>query len=283
MFLKYEIQHLCQSYILVQMNKKRGVKLFICDENEEPGKDAKSYRYIFGDLSADQIAESKQDPMVEHILTDSCPFQMVKDPSSDKDLYKVIFDHAYDLSGHHFETENKDLENRLFAVAGVNEDTESFQVMIDSKLWEHAGLYLYIGVFQNDDFKQDRAVTVNVNEYAIEDLLEKELCGRYRLYNSIYDEIKQKPYDLAVVDRVNVEVENGTGQEFTYGECEYLHLIPLLRFIKPKAGEVIYDLGCGTAKPLAIAALEFPDLKMCTGIELLPQLFDLGKKTLDDL
>lgn len=75
---------------------------------------------------------------------------------------------------------------------------------------------------------------------------------------------------MAIEDRANVSVVGGNGMEFTYGECEYLYLLPLLNFIKPKSGESFYDLGCGTAKPIALAALEFPALKSCVGIELLP-------------
>ena len=34
-----------------------------------------------------------------------------------------------------------------------NDDSESFQYMIDTKLWEHAGTHIHIGVFQKDDLK----------------------------------------------------------------------------------------------------------------------------------
>ena len=61
------------------MNKKRGVKLFICDENKQPGKDGKKYRYVFGDLNSEMIKKSKSDPEVEDYLKDSCPFQITKD------------------------------------------------------------------------------------------------------------------------------------------------------------------------------------------------------------
>ena len=43
----------------------------------------------------------------------------------------------------------------------------------------------------------------------------------------------------------------------------------MLDFAKPKAGEVFYDLGCGSGQPLMVAALLFPELAKCTGIELL--------------
>ena len=40
----------------------------------------------------------------------------------------------------------------------------------------------------------------------------------------------------------------------------------------PKAGDVFYDLGCGTGKPLIAASLGYPNLKVCRGIELIEGL-----------
>lgn len=52
----------------------------------------------------------------------------------------------------------------------------------------------------------------------------------------------------------------------------------MLGFVEPKAGEVFYDLGCGSGQPLMIAALAFPQLAACKGIELLESLASLGKE-----
>ena len=46
----------------------------------------------------------------------------------------------------------------------------------------------------------------------------------------------------------------------------------MLALMKPKPGEVFWDIGCGGAKPVAIAAMVYPSLKACKGIEYLPQL-----------
>ena len=37
--------------------------------------------------------------------------------------------------------------------------------------------------------------------------------------------------------------------ELIYGEIRYLYFIPVLEFVKPRAGEVFWDLGCGAARP----------------------------------
>ena len=57
----------------------------------------------------------------------------------------------------------------------------------------------------------------------------------------------------------------------------FQYFIPLLDHVKPKAGETVYDLGCGAGKPLLIASLTYPDLKVCRGIEYMEGLADLGK------
>jgi len=53
--------------------------------------------------------------------------------------------------------------------------------------------------------------------------------------------------------------------------------------VNPKAGEVFWDIGCGGAKPLAIAALEFPELGACKGVEMLPELCNKTKKSMETL
>ena len=46
--------------------------------------------------------------------------------------------------------------------------------------------------------------------------------------------------------------------EYTYGEISAIHFVPLLEYVKPKEGEILYDLGCGGGRPQSIAALYFP-------------------------
>ena len=66
--------------------------------------------------------------------------------------------------------------------------------------------------------------------------------------------------------------------QFTYGEVVPMHFIPLLEYVKPAAGDIFYDLGCGAGKPLLVASLAYPDLKVCKGIELLQGLTDIAEK-----
>ena len=59
--------------------------------------------------------------------------------------------------------------------------------------------------------------------------------------------------------------------------------IPLFDMIKPKEGEVFWDIGCGAARPLAIAALNFPMLSKCCGVELLEGLYNLAEDTANQI
>lgn len=69
--------------------------------------------------------------------------------------------------------------------------------------------------------------------------------------------------------------------EFTYGEVIYEHFLPMLKLVSPQPGEIFWDVGCGGAKPVAIAALNFPELKACKGIEYLPKLCKVGQDSIE--
>jgi hypothetical protein len=57
--------------------------------------------------------------------------------------------------------------------------------------------------------------------------------------------------------------------EFTYGEVLYMQFTPVIDFVKPKENEIFWDIGCGAARPQLSAALNFPQLKACKGVDLL--------------
>ena len=62
-----------------------------------------------------------------------------------------------------------------------------------------------------------------------------------------------------------------------------MHFIPLLEYVKPMPGETFYDLGCGAGKPLIVAALAYPELKVCKGVELLQGLADIAQAVATDV
>ena len=78
-------------------------------------------------------------------------------------------------------------------------------------------------------------------------------------------------------DRNEMSIIEGGQTEFTYGEVMFHQFVALLNLAEPKPGDVLWDIGCGGAKPQTIAALAFPFLKSCKGVELLDNLFSVAE------
>ena len=66
--------------------------------------------------------------------------------------------------------------------------------------------------------------------------------------------------------------------ELTYGEVRFHHCIATLEYVKPQPGEIFIDLGCGAGRPVFSAALAFPQLAVCKGLELLEQLTSMAQE-----
>lgn len=91
----------------------------------------------------------------------------------------------------------------------------------------------------------------------------------------MYEEFQAR--DTSQADRQELGINQTNKLEFTYGECIFDHFLPLLKMLEPQPGEIFWDLGCGGAKPNAIMALQYPELKASKGIEYLPNLAQLGR------
>ena len=93
-----------------------------------------------------------------------------------------------------------------------------------------------------------------------------------RKWSSIYDMSLDgiDANDTSLQERMNKGILSE--RKFTYGEVCFANFIPMLNFVAPRPSEKFYDLGCGTGKPLMIAAVAFPKLAYCKGIELLKDL-----------
>lgn len=72
-------------------------------------------------------------------------------------------------------------------------------------------------------------------------------------------------------------------RNYTYGEVRFYSFYPLLRLVKPQAGEVFYDLGCGTGLPSATAAIMFPELASASGGDLLESLVTSGQEAIREI
>ena len=63
----------------------------------------------------------------------------------------------------------------------------------------------------------------------------------------------------------------------TYGELTDKSIVEVLDVVKPKTGEVFYDLGSGAGKPVLWSSVLY-DWKKCCGIELLKGLSELSQQ-----
>jgi hypothetical protein len=128
-------------------------------------------------------------------------------------------------------------------------------------------------VFSTDDAGSAVQVDIRVSEITERSLLEPFLRAKYDIYDRVYRiHNSQKASQLDRADDVKEKYDSGQ-TEFTYGEVLFHQFLPLLKLAEPQPGDVLWDIGCGGAKPQIIAALEYPGLKSCRGVELLDNLF----------
>jgi hypothetical protein len=79
------------------------------------------------------------------------------------------------------------------------------------------------------------------------------------------------------MERFQLKKKGKGKQEYTYGEIVYTTFLPLLEFAITNAigDQIFWDIGCGSAKPVAMAAM-LGKFKRAKGIEYLPDLAKLA-------
>lgn len=65
---------------------------------------------------------------------------------------------------------------------------------------------------------------------------------------------------------------------FVYGEIDAISVAHILEFIQPRPGQVLVDLGSGNGKVVLAAAMLYPELKACRGIELMVSFLDTARE-----
>ncbi|CAE7540998.1 gpp [Symbiodinium sp. CCMP2592] len=110
------------------------------------------------------------------------------------------------------------------------------------------------------------------------------VSGGFCLEDSASDDAYHKFYEAySFVDgyQLSYEAQGGcTTSALTYGESHFVpiyHLLSMLQ-VEATAGDLLVDLGSGTGRLVAAAALAFPLLR-CRGIELLPALHTAALQT----
>lgn len=109
---------------------------------------------------------------------------------------------------------------------------------------------------------------MKVSEVTHKSTLSDDHLQKFELFNSLFD--GSNAHEMSYKERETLG--DRWKQGLVYGEVRYLYFIPVFELLKPKPGEVFWDLGCGAARPQAMASLNFPFLKACKGIEYLKNL-----------
>ncbi|CAG9324759.1 unnamed protein product [Blepharisma stoltei] len=156
-------------------------------------------------------------------------------------------------------------------------DGGELRFCIDSDDWKCTSEACFVSV--RNLTNEDVEFNISQREVPEVELVPPELAHRYQYFTKLFEDVDGGNVSGAERKRLKI-----TGKcEFTYGEIEFMHMVPIFELCKPKEGEVFYDLGCGAGKCLVAAALAFPNLRLCKGIELLPGLCDLCKRTVDSM
>jgi SAM-dependent methyltransferase len=91
-----------------------------------------------------------------------------------------------------------------------------------------------------------------------------------KLLNALYADIDAYHFSKQDRQRLGLDDDN-----FIYGEVHFLSFLNILERVKPRSGDIFYDLGSGSGRAVIAAALAFDFSKSC-GIEILPTLIDLA-------
>lgn len=116
--------------------------------------------------------------------------------------------------------------------------------------------------------KNSTNIEINVQELTQEDLIPAVILQKKRFFDKIFEfnhgtEILKTQENWKNLKKMT---------EFTYGEIEFLNILPALEYCKLNEKKVFWDLGCGTGKCLATAAIMFDGLRV-KGVEYLETLY----------
>lgn len=104
---------------------------------------------------------------------------------------------------------------------------------------------------------------------------ERHINQRRALFTQLYSGI-----NAFKVSRACREEKKIADDAFIYGEVMFTPFAELLHLVKPRSGEIVYDLGCGGGKTVFTFALLYEGIEV-HGIELLEPLFQLCEDRLE--
>lgn len=132
--------------------------------------------------------------------------------------------------------------------------------------------FLLLAIFVSGIFAVRKLSRIVFRKYRVS-LFATRVQRMNELLSSLYGN-EENPYYVSLHFREEHHID---GEQFTYGEILPSSFAQLLNLTSPVAGEIFYDLGCGSGKAVFCAPLCFPFLK-AKGVELLPPLFEYCSK-----
>ena len=145
--------------------------------------------------------------------------------------------------------------------------------VFDRFIWQRQeSSFIYIAVYNSHPENGPVDFTIQMREFSQEETFSEEV----RMVHSIFEQanLNTDSHSVSMEERSRRCLD--CVRDFTYGEVLFATFLPVLDYAKPKPGEVLYDLGCGSGLPMIIASMMYPDLQSCKGIELLEDLATLG-------
>eukprot|EP00826_Nyctotherus_ovalis_P032735 TRINITY_DN2635_c0_g1_i9.p1 TRINITY_DN2635_c0_g1~~TRINITY_DN2635_c0_g1_i9.p1 ORF type:complete len:290 (+),score=13.93 TRINITY_DN2635_c0_g1_i9:689-1558(+) len=143
-------------------------------------------------------------------------------------------------------------------------NTESIAIKLDTYHWKYSKQPCYIGVYNRSVTEVE--ATLTVNQCREIELMPKEVMEKYVVFNEVF-----RGVDGGVISQSERNAKKLVGLQYTYGEIELVHFLPLLRMASNRSGGEFWDLGSGTGKALIAASLSNYYSKIC-GVEILEDL-----------
>jgi hypothetical protein len=148
---------------------------------------------------------------------------------------------------------------------------------VDTDEWRYSGTEGYLAV--KNLTASALQFTVSYREVLEQDLMQAEHAALYSQFKELFEDVEGS--SISQTERKRMQLSGKS--EFTYGEIDFMHMIPVFALVNPQPGEVFWDLGCGAGKCMAAMALLYPELKSVNGVEFLPGLHSLCVGSLEKL
>jgi hypothetical protein len=150
---------------------------------------------------------------------------------------------------------------------------DSVALIMEGQNWKHVPKRFYLSAENLTAEKIE--IKLELRKYLEKDLAPIEVRNSCEIFEEAF-----KGVEGGSISHAERYKGNLVGSEFTYGEIDFLHFLPLMKIYAKKTGGVFWDLGCGTGKAMMAASLCDLNFEKVCGVELLDGLYDSALKTI---